>query len=117
MQLQPKDHMFFSLAGDVTFICYSCLSVVLCICFNRSYSALPTRFMHPLTHGDYPKIMKRTAGCRLPTFTKNQSELVEGSFDFVGLNYYTVMSTKHRTLVPEPRDYAADIAAEWTCMC
>ncbi|CAO2838807.1 unnamed protein product [Amaranthus hypochondriacus] len=83
------------------------------IAAQRSYVFFIGWLMHPLTIGDYPKIMKRNVGCRLPTFTKNQSELIKGSFDFVGLNYYTVMSVKHRTLVPKPRDYVADMAAEW----
>lgn len=45
--------------------------------------------MDPLTQGDYPFSMRVLAGDRLPKFTKEQSDLVKGSFDFVGLNYYT----------------------------
>jgi beta-glucosidase len=45
--------------------------------------------MDPLVRGDYPKSMKRLVGNRLPRFTKEQSELVKGAFDFIGLNYYT----------------------------
>ncbi|KNA15504.1 hypothetical protein SOVF_097730 [Spinacia oleracea] len=69
-------------------------------------------FMHPLTYGDYPSIMKKNAGYRLPTFTKNQSDLVKGSFDFIGANYYTAVLVTHRDLSPEPRDYVADEATE-----
>ncbi|CAO2035428.1 unnamed protein product [Urochloa humidicola] len=46
-------------------------------------------FMDPLIRGDYPASMKGLVGNRLPKFTKEQSELVKGSFDFIGLNYYT----------------------------
>ncbi|XP_020090017.1 beta-glucosidase 12-like [Ananas comosus] len=46
-------------------------------------------FMDPLTGGDYPRSMRALVGKRLPTFTKQQSESVRGSFDFIGLNYYT----------------------------
>lgn len=50
---------------------------------------LITRFLEPLTFGDYPHIMRSLVGKRLPKFTSQQSKLVKGSFDFLGLNYYT----------------------------
>lgn len=46
-------------------------------------------FMDPLTYGDYPHSMKSLVGNRLPKFSKEQSMIVKGSFDFLGLNYYT----------------------------
>jgi beta-glucosidase len=39
-------------------------------------------------YGDYPDVMKRNAGTRLPTFTNLESNQVKGSFDFLGVNYY-----------------------------
>ena len=45
--------------------------------------------MDPLTSGDYPSSMRSLVGSRLPKFTKEQAKLVKGSFDFIGLNYYT----------------------------
>jgi beta-glucosidase len=33
--------------------------------------------------------MRKLVGNRLPKFTKEQSKLVKGSFDFIGINYYT----------------------------
>ena len=48
-----------------------------------------SRFMDPLTRGEYPLSMRALVGNRLPQFTKEQSELVKGAFDFIGLNYYT----------------------------
>ncbi|PON32154.1 Glycoside hydrolase [Parasponia andersonii] len=45
--------------------------------------------VHPITYGDYPETMRNLVGCRLPKFTKAQSALLKGSFDFLGLNYYT----------------------------
>ena len=45
--------------------------------------------MDPLVFGDYPSSMRTLVGDRLPQFTKEQSELVKGSYDFIGLNYYT----------------------------
>lgn len=44
--------------------------------------------MDPLVYGDYPKIMKQMVGERLPKFTPQESALVKGSLDFLGLNYY-----------------------------
>ncbi|KAI4331927.1 hypothetical protein L6164_016873 [Bauhinia variegata] len=46
-------------------------------------------FMQPLTTGEYPESMQSLVGTRLPKFTKEQSDLVRGSYDFLGLNYYT----------------------------
>jgi len=45
--------------------------------------------MDPLTRGEYPLSMRALVRNRLPQFTKEQSELVKGAFDFIGLNYYT----------------------------
>jgi len=47
------------------------------------------RFMDPLTSGDYPKSMRSLVGARLPKFTTKQARLLIGSFDFIGLNYYS----------------------------
>ncbi|KAG4385248.1 hypothetical protein GLYMA_12G054300v4 [Glycine max] len=46
-------------------------------------------FMDPLTTGDYPKSMRSLVRTRLPKFTTEQSKLLIGSFDFIGLNYYS----------------------------
>nr|XP_010943555.1 beta-glucosidase 12 isoform X1 [Elaeis guineensis] len=46
-------------------------------------------FMEPLTKGDYPLNMRALVGSRLPKFSRQQSKLIKGSFDFIGLNYYT----------------------------
>nr|BAP90525.1 beta-primeverosidase [Ophiorrhiza pumila] len=46
-------------------------------------------FLDPLTFGDYPKSMKKNVGERLPKFTPEQSNLIKGTLDFLGLNYYT----------------------------
>uniref|UniRef100_A0A7C9EVN9 Beta-glucosidase n=3 Tax=Opuntia streptacantha TaxID=393608 RepID=A0A7C9EVN9_OPUST len=46
-------------------------------------------FMDPLAKGQYPRTMQSLVGERLPRFTKEQSRMLNGSFDFLGLNYYT----------------------------
>ncbi|RYR57971.1 hypothetical protein Ahy_A05g023637 isoform C [Arachis hypogaea] len=58
-------------------------------------------FMDPLTRGDYPVIMKSLVGSRLPKFSSHESRLVRGSFDFIGLNYYTA---KYATDAPQLSD-------------
>ncbi|CAJ1956988.1 unnamed protein product [Sphenostylis stenocarpa] len=52
-------------------------------------------FMQPLTRGKYPKSMQSLLGSRLPNITKEQSKLLIGSIDFVGLNYYTTNFAAH----------------------
>ena len=47
------------------------------------------RFMEPLVFGDYPFIMKALIRDGLPEFTEAEKDLVKGSFDFIGVNYYT----------------------------
>ncbi|KAJ1377066.1 Glycosyl hydrolases family 1, N-terminal conserved site, partial [Sesbania bispinosa] len=46
-------------------------------------------FMGPLTTGDYPQSMRSLVGRRLPKFSAKQAKQLIGSFDFLGLNYYT----------------------------
>ncbi|RXH73445.1 hypothetical protein DVH24_016267 [Malus domestica] len=51
--------------------------------------ALDFSFMDPLTRGKYPKHMVKLVGSRMPKFTEEQSSLLKGSYDFIGLNYYS----------------------------
>ncbi|MQK21913.1 glycosyl hydrolase family protein, partial [Escherichia coli] len=46
-------------------------------------------FMDPLTKGDYPQSMRSLVRTRLPKFTKAQARQLIGSYDFIGLNYYS----------------------------
>ncbi|XP_020984762.1 beta-glucosidase 12 [Arachis duranensis] len=46
-------------------------------------------FMEPLTRGDYPLSMRSLVGKRLPKFSKKEAMKINGSFDFLGLNFYT----------------------------
>ncbi|KAK6143127.1 hypothetical protein DH2020_023475 [Rehmannia glutinosa] len=46
-------------------------------------------FIHPVVYGNYPRSMQTLVGNRLPKFTVEQSAMLKGSFDFLGLNYYT----------------------------
>ncbi|KAG5250046.1 beta-glucosidase [Salix suchowensis] len=56
---------------------------------KRSLDFLYGWFMDPVVFGDYPRSMRSIVGRRLPKFTKEESMAVKGSFDFIGLNYYT----------------------------
>ncbi|XP_043714966.1 isoflavonoid 7-O-beta-apiosyl-glucoside beta-glycosidase-like [Telopea speciosissima] len=46
-------------------------------------------FMDPITFGDYPKSMQYLVKDRLPKFSPKESLMLKGSFDFLGVNYYT----------------------------
>ena len=65
--------------------------------------------MDPLTKGDYPLSMKTLVGNRLPRLTKEQSKAINGSFDCIGLNYYTaryIQSTNYSNSVN--KSYSTD---------
>ncbi|XP_057834160.2 beta-glucosidase 12-like [Cryptomeria japonica] len=59
-------------------------------------------FMDPITEGKYPLTMRNLVGDRLPKFTAHQCSMVKGSFDFVGLNYYTGMYAADVSMPPNP---------------
>ncbi|XP_050276643.1 beta-glucosidase 12-like isoform X1 [Quercus robur] len=71
-------------------------------------------FMDPLSTGDYPHSMRALVGDRLPKFTKEQSELVKGSLDFLGLNYYSskYASNSHRRNPGNASSYLTDSHAD-----
>ncbi|CAI9762217.1 unnamed protein product [Fraxinus pennsylvanica] len=46
-------------------------------------------FVAPIVTGDYPLTMRERVGERLPEFSPEQKKLVSGSYDFLGINYYT----------------------------
>ncbi|PIN05312.1 Beta-glucosidase, lactase phlorizinhydrolase [Handroanthus impetiginosus] len=56
---------------------------------RRALSFIYGWFINPIVYGDYPKIMHSLVGDRLPKFTEEQSAMLKGSYDFLGLNYYT----------------------------
>ncbi|XAR60322.1 Beta-glucosidase [Bertholletia excelsa] len=59
-------------------------------------------FMEPLTTGNYPNTMQKLVGNRLPKFTEEQSELLKGSLDFLGFNYYT---TNYAAYAPKSNNW------------
>ncbi|KAK7838677.1 hydroxyisourate hydrolase [Quercus suber] len=72
------------------------------------------KYADPLVYGDYPDVLEKIAGSRLPAFTNLESNQVKGSFDFLGLNYYFGLYIKDNSskLSMEVRDFFADMAIE-----
>ncbi|KAF9879222.1 Beta-glucosidase 1B [Colletotrichum karsti] len=66
-------------------------------------------FADPIYHGHYPQSMRDQLGNRLPSFTPEEVDLVKGSNDFFGLDYYTSAFVKHRDAPPTPEDYSGNV--------
>lgn len=76
------------------------------------------RVLDPLMNGDYPMIMKKSAVSRIPSFSRSQSRLVKGSFDFLGLNQYMTLYVKDDSTSPSQtsnRDVYQDMFAKFAC--
>ncbi|XP_027191935.1 beta-glucosidase 11-like [Cicer arietinum] len=71
-------------------------------------------FLRPLIFGEYPEIMRKNVGSRLPFFTSKESNLVKGSIDFLGINFYNSFYAKNNpgSLKKKNRDYKSDMAVE-----
>ncbi|PKU61297.1 Putative beta-glucosidase 23 [Dendrobium catenatum] len=75
-----------------------------------------SRILNPLVFGDYPEIMKKNAGSRLPSFTSFESQQVKGSYDFIGLNYYYALYATYDPNISKAdlRDITLDMFAKFT---
>ncbi|XAR54325.1 Beta-primeverosidase, partial [Bertholletia excelsa] len=74
-------------------------------------------FMTPIHYGHYPKIMQKNVGSRLPSFTAAETAMVNGSYDFLGLNYYTSNYAADVSYVnPVNLSYSTDSHANLTSM-
>jgi len=79
---------------------------------QRSLDFMLGWFLGPIVHGAYPGTMTSFLGDRLPPFTPEQIKLVKGSYDFIGVNYYTTYSTSARPAPDGPaQSYDGDILA------
>ncbi|CAL9208202.1 unnamed protein product [Musa hybrid cultivar] len=69
--------------------------------------------LNPLVFGDYPEVMKKIVGSRLPSFTKSQSKQIKGLFDFIGVNHYYSVYVKDNINASEMgvRDFVMDSLA------
>ncbi|KAG0605148.1 hypothetical protein M758_9G035200 [Ceratodon purpureus] len=66
--------------------------------------------LDPIYLGDYPASMRKY-GVKLPTFTKEQSELLKNSVDFLGWNHYTSFFATYDKHSVENNDVT------WSAMC
>lgn len=66
--------------------------------------------LEPLVFGDYPEVMKKNVGSRLPSFTKVQCELIRGSLDFIGINHYYSVYVNDRPVETGVRDFNGDMS-------
>ncbi|KAH9317623.1 hypothetical protein KI387_019392, partial [Taxus chinensis] len=73
-------------------------------------------YMNPVINGEYPPVMRKQVGARLPHFTKEQSQQVKGSYDFMAVNYYTTSYAINDDSIPNPipTSYSADIRVNIT---
>ncbi|GAB2232942.1 hypothetical protein Droror1_Dr00012012 [Drosera rotundifolia] len=55
----------------------------------RAFDFFTGWILEPLTFGHYPETMRSLVGSRLPVFSKEQSQMLNHTYDFIGLNYYT----------------------------
>lgn len=70
----------------------------------------------PLVFGDYPYVMRRTVGSRLPYFSEEESKLVKGSSDFVGITHYTAaIVTNIKPYFSGYSDFYSDTGITLTC--
>ncbi|KAI4345748.1 hypothetical protein L6164_012846 [Bauhinia variegata] len=73
-------------------------------------------FMNPLKNGEYPESMQKRVKERLPKFSEGDKVQVQGSFDFIGINYYTAKFAAHRyPLSPDVPSYDSDTGVLLTC--
>ena len=72
-----------------------------------------------MVFGDYPDIIKKNAGTKIPALTPRESRLLKGSFDFIGLNHYLTLYVKDSpsSLNVNIRDIAADMGLSTLGMC
>lgn len=73
--------------------------------------------MEPLNSGSYPVEMVEYVGERLPKFSKEESEMLKNSYDFIGINYYSTSyaTTDVECLSEEKQTYFTDSCAKLTC--
>ncbi|XP_024012822.1 beta-glucosidase 10 isoform X1 [Eutrema salsugineum] len=86
------------------------------IAFQRAKDFLFGWMLKPLVYGEYPDVMKKTLGSRLPVFSEEETEQVKGSSDFFGIiHYMTVYVTNSKpspSLPPSNREFFTDMGVD-----
>ncbi|GLJ09638.1 hypothetical protein SUGI_0113190 [Cryptomeria japonica] len=67
-------------------------------------------FLHPIIYGKYPDSMVEIVGTRLPKFSEEQSKIVKGSIDILGVNQYT---TYYMYDPKQPKQNVTDYQIDW----
>ncbi|CAA0818729.1 Beta-glucosidase 13 [Striga hermonthica] len=71
-------------------------------------------FVQPLVSGEYPDSMQTRVKERLPKFTEKERKKVTGSYDYIGLNYYTTIYAAYKKKQPhDPTNYYTDQEVEF----
>ncbi|XP_022960671.1 beta-glucosidase 24-like [Cucurbita moschata] len=78
---------------------------------NRAVDFFSGWFFNPVVHGNYPETMISRVKERLPHFTEEQRILIKGSYDFLGVNYYTSNYAKNDDKPAERPSYLTDSGA------
>ncbi|GMH11421.1 hypothetical protein Nepgr_013262 [Nepenthes gracilis] len=74
-------------------------------------------FLDPIYYGDYPEVMRKKLGARLPQFSEEDKNLLRNSLDYIGLNHYTSRYIAHSTESPDGHEFyqtqEVERIAEW----
>ncbi|XP_054815925.1 vicianin hydrolase-like [Prosopis cineraria] len=82
---------------------------------NRALDFYLGWYAHSITYGDYPEVMRAIVGDRLPKFSEAESKLLKGSYDFLGLNYYTANYVENSLSTSSVnKSYTSDIHATFS---
>jgi beta-glucosidase len=79
---------------------------------QRANDFMVVWFFDPFVFGDYPESIRNIVGSRLPSFTKEHAQRLQGSLDFIGVDHYFTMYCFDvpRKSAPMSRDYAQDMS-------
>ncbi|XP_042391165.1 beta-glucosidase 31-like [Zingiber officinale] len=82
---------------------------------NRALDFLIGWFANPIVYGRYPSVMQKLVGSRLPSFKSEESTMLRGSFDFIGLNHYSLAFLRAATDNPDDdfRDWYTDMSVSF----
>ncbi|KAK2984280.1 hypothetical protein RJ640_003839 [Escallonia rubra] len=78
---------------------------------DRQMSFFLGWYLGPIVNGVYPDDMIEHVGERLPTFTDEQTQELQHSFDFLGVNYYTAFYVNNTPSDPTKLSYTTDSQA------